>query len=309
MDLIHIHHSGANDLGDVVVSRQHDLVNLALFLREFATHGVGTCVVRDVVHQVLATAIDQQQTTIFEHTLRVEIVQRLAVLRHDRRERHAQAHRLGNALDLARNFALDKTLTTHLHCGRMHLITNQKSILQLLNLLVALHFAHLCYGEHQIDRFMLVQHIDTQAEQRRDQHLRLATIGGQIVHTSIQRNCLTHRGRKLRKGCSLGYTHLRTKLSHSGLRTCPDDIFDRKIIAIECRFTRLGIDDTHHRGHIQSEKVEERRILTEIVSIVGIVVRRGHITREQNHSLADSAAELCATCRVCVCAEHSCGSL
>ena len=156
MHLLHIHRTGFHILRSLVVSTQNYFVDILLLLGKFARYRVGTGVVGAVVFERLGSRIDQQQTTILQHAVTVEVVECLAVLRHDTWERNAQALSLGDTLHCAGNLTLYNALTAHLHCGGMHSISELECTLQSLDLLGRLHLSHLGYGKHQIDRLVVV---------------------------------------------------------------------------------------------------------------------------------------------------------
>ena len=270
--LLHVHHSRAHDACDVVVARQHDVVDLALLRRETAADRVGARVVGAVVHPILAAGIDQQQPSVGEHPLRVEVVQRLAVLRDDRRERHAEPHRLGDALDRTGDLALDDTRAAHPHGGGVHGVTDVEGILHLRHLLGALDLAHLRDGEHQVDRLVVVQQRRSDPQQRRELQLRFAAVGRQVVYAAAEPD----RGGQIvdqrRQRAAVGDARAGAFFAQRGLRPRPDDVVDGEIVAEKHLLARIGVDDARERRPVEAEIVEERRILTEIVGVVGRVV-------------------------------------
>ena len=120
-----VHHVGLHDARHVVVRRQYDVVNVFLLLGEASAHGIGARVVRAVAFDGFAAGVAQQQPALLQHAVGVEIVERLAVLRHDRRERHALSLRFGDAFDGSRDLAFDDAaLADHLrYHGNHHAYT------------------------------------------------------------------------------------------------------------------------------------------------------------------------------------------
>ena len=150
----------------MVVRCQYDVVNFFLLLREPAVDGVGARVVRAVAVHGLAACVAQQQPPLLQYAVGVEVVERLAVLRDDRGERQARTAGFGDALDGARDLALDHSRTAHLHSQRVHLVAYQERAFHRLDLLGALLLAHFGHGEHQFDRLVVVQQFGLDAEQR-----------------------------------------------------------------------------------------------------------------------------------------------
>ena len=82
-----------------------------------------------------------------------------------------------------------------------------------------------------------------------------------------------------------------------GLGTGPDDVLYRQVVAVEGLFARVGVDQPRERRRIQSEVVAESRILPEVVGVVGIVVGRSLVARDQDQTRSDLVAQgLAARC-------------
>ena len=245
MYLLHIHCARLHILWCLVVSTQDNFVNIPLLLRKLTRHRVGTGVVRAVVLERLRTAIHQEQSTIFQHSVAVEVVQCLTVLRYDARERYTESLRLGNTLHSSCNLALHNTRFTHLHCGGVHSVSELEGTLQCLDLLGRLHLAHLGYCKHQIDRLVVVELRNWQTQEACKLNLALATIRRQEVNlAALLQGGGNHAIESLER-LAVGDTHLNTQLHKAWLRASPDDILDGEIIAKEHLLARLGIDNRH----------------------------------------------------------------
>ena len=271
-----------DDVGHMVVCRQHDVVDILLFLREFPAYGVGAGVVGAVVVDRFAARVAQQQTPLFQYAVGVEVMQRFAVLRDDRRERHARTVGFGDAFDGARDFALDDARAAHLHGQRVHLVADLERALHLFDLLGALFLAHFGHGEHQVYRLVVVQQCGFDTQQRRQPKLCLSAVRGQEMDFAPQRNGFAEPFLEFGEGICRCDADLCAQLAQRGLRACPDDVLDREIVAVECLFARVGVDQARQRGDVQPEIVEERRILPEIVGVVRIVVGRKGVARQQD---------------------------
>ena len=218
-------------------------------------------------------------------------MQRLAVLRDDRRERHAEPHRLGDALDRTGDLALDDARAAHPHGGGVHGVTDVEGILHLRHLLGALDLAHLRDGEHQVDRLVVVQQRRSDPQQRRELQLRFAAVGGQVVDLAPLGDGLAQARLEGGRREGLRNAYLGAQLAERGLRAGPDDVLDGEVVAVEGLLARVGVDQTHQRGNVESEVVEERRVLAEIVGVVGVVVRCGGVSRKQDDALPDFRAQ------------------
>ena len=261
-----------DDVGHMVVCRQHDVVDILLFLREFPAYGVGAGVVGAVVVDRFAARVAQQQTPFLQYAVGVEVMQRFAVLRDDRRERHARTVGFGDAFDGTCDFALDDARAAHLHGQRVHLVADLECALHLLDLLGALFLAHFGHGEHQVYRLVVVQQCGFDTQQRRQPKLSLSAVGRQEMDFAPQRNGFAEPFLEFGEGVCRRDADLCAQLAQRGLRACPDDVLDREIVAVECLFARVGVDQARQRGDVQPEIVKERRILPEIVGVVRVVV-------------------------------------
>ena len=289
-----VHHVGLHDARHVVVRRQYDVVNVFLLLGEASAHGIGARVVRAVAFDGFAAGVAQQQPALLQHAVGVEIVERLAVLRHDRRERHALSLRFGDAFDGSRDLAFDDARAAHPHGRRVHLVADPEGAFHLLDLFGALLLAHLRHGEHQVHRLVVVQQRGFDAQQRRQLELGLPAVGRQVVDPAAQGDRpaqlffeLRHRER--RRDARSG-----AHFAQRGLRSGPDDVLDGEIVAVQRLFARVGVDHADDRRHVQPEIVAERGVLPEVVGVVGIIVRRERIAREQDDAASDLRAQLVA---------------
>ena len=84
----------------------------------------------------------------------------------------------------------------------------------------------------------------------------------------------------------LRYTHRRGLVGDQGLRTHPDDVVDVHVIAEDAFFARFGVDDGGQVGLVESEEIEERTVLPELVLVVGIVAAGFAVAQQQDHALA-----------------------
>ena len=221
-------------------------------------------------------------------------MQRLAVLRDDRRERHTESHRLGDALDRTGDLALDDARAAHPHGERVHLVSDAEGALHRLDLLGALDLAHLRDGEHQVDRLVVVQQRRSDPQQRRELQLRFAAVGRQVVYAAAEPD----RGGQIvgqrRQRAAVGDARAGAFFAQRGLRSGPDDVLDGEIVAVQRLFARVGVDHADDRRHVQPEIVAERGVLPEVVGVVGIIVRRERIAREQDDAASDLRAQLVA---------------
>ena len=85
----------------------------------------------------------------------------------------------------------------------------------------------------------------------------------------------------------------------------PDDVLDGEVVAVEGLLARVGVDHADERRDVQPEVVEERRVLAEVVGVVGIVVRGEPVSGEQDDALPDLRAQLAAARGIGFCREHN----
>ena len=218
-------------------------------------------------------------------------MQRFAVLRDDRREGESRSERLGDAFDRAGDLALNDARAAELHGQRVHFVADAEGSLHLLDLLGALLFAHLRHGEHQVHRLVVVQQGGLDAQQFRQLELRFAAVGRQVVDFAPLGDGLAQARLEGGRREGLRNAYLGAQLAERGLRTGPDDVLDGEVVAVEGLLARVGVDQTHQRGNVESEVVEERRVLAEIVGVVGVVVRCGGVSRKQDDALPDFRAQ------------------
>ena len=93
-------------------------------------------------------------------------------------------------------------------------------------------------------------------------------------------------------------------LAQRGLRAGPDDVLHGEVVAVERLLARVGVDDSRDARHVQPEVVAERRILAECVGVIGVVVRREGVARQQDQPLPDAGAQLAAARLVGGCRKH-----
>ena len=302
---IHVRHVRGDHGGHPVVRRQHDVVNVFLFLGELAAYGVSTGVVGTVVAQSLGSGVAQQQAAVLQYAVAVQVMQRFAVLRHDRRERHAPSECFGNAFDRAGDFALDDAGTAHLHCRSVHGVADVERFFELLDLLGTFLFPHLGYGHHQLDRLVIVQCGRFEAQQVGEQQLGFASVRGQVVDAASlddgfgQVRFQVGQREGVRNAC------FGPLFAQRRLRPRPDDVFDREVVAVQRNLSGVGIDQADQRRGVESEVVEERGVLAEIIGVVEVVVGCEHIARNEDQAAAHLAAQGAAASDVDFFCKHS----
>ena len=281
------------------------LIYIPLFLCKFARHRVCAGVVRAVAFERLCTCIYQEQTTILQDSVAIEVVECFTVLRHNAWERNTCSIRLHNTLHCSCNLSLHNASLTHLHRCGMHSITYLEGTLHSLNLLARLHLAHLRHGKHQIHRLVWIEFRYRQTQKARKFNLALTTIWWQVVNLATRLHRCGNNPVESLQGLAIRHSDLGTQLHEAWLRTCPDDILDGKVVAKEHRLARLGIYDTHKCRQLQTKIVLEGRVLTEVVGVVGIVVWRIEVSGDKDNTLTYTTAQLGTTRYVGCWTEHS----
>lgn len=289
--ILRIHHVGMQSRLGFVVRRQHYIIYILLFLRESAAHGEGSRVVRHIVVEVLAARVAQQQTAVLQNTRMVVVVQHLAVLRKDGRERYSRAVRHRHAVHRARDLMLAASRAGKAHSGGVHAVAYVESLFQSRDLLRALALAHLRHGEEQVERLAVVEHARGYAEHIRQLQFGLAAVGRQVVHCAALLYGATHVRGEGRHRLGVRHAHLRRQIGDGGLRSHPYYVVHGEVVAVERLRARVGVDYARQHRHVVAEKVEERRVLTEMIGVVRIVHGRLRVAREQDQSVTDSAAK------------------
>ena len=174
----------------------------------------------------------------------------------------------------------------------MHFIADFEGAFHLLDLFGALLFAHLRHGEHQVHRLVVVQQRGPDAQQLRQLEFGFPAVGREVVDPASQGDGLAKAffqlgHREGRRDADPG-----AHLAQRGLRTGPDDVLDGEVVAVERLLARVGVDHPDHRRDVQPEVVAERRVLPEIVGVVGVVVGRQGVAREEDDAASDFGAQL-----------------
>ena len=93
-------------------------------------------------------------------------------------------------------------------------------------------------------------------------------------------------------------THHLGLFSQRGLGTRPDDIVDGQLVAKHNLAVFIDIDDSRQTRIIESEEIEEGRVLTEAVGIVGIVHAHLIVTQEEQQSATHVLLQLCPAAEI-----------
>ena len=247
--------------------------------------------VRTISLDAFAAGVAQQQASFLQYAVGVEVVERFAVLRHDRRERYALSLGLGDAFDGACDLAFHDARAAHPHGRRVHVVADPEGAFHLFDLFGALLLAHFRHGEHQVYRLVVVQQCGLDTQQRRQLEFGLAAVGRQEMDFAAQGDGPAQprfelRHRECGRDADFG--------AHLAQRSGPDDVLDCEIVAVQRLFARVGVDQAGDGRHVQPEIVAERGVLAEIVGVVGVVVRREGVARKQDDSAPDLRAQFVA---------------
>ena len=213
-------------------------------------------------------------------------MERLAVLRDDGVERHAFAHFERDALDCPRDVALTCTGTAHLHGRRVHTISDFAGILDFAYLLVRLLVAQRYDGNGKLYRNAVRYRLRADAEPAAQLQFVVGTVGRQEVHRTPfpyrERQLLLQHGQRggMRNAASS------TQFAYGRLRSRPDDVVHRQVVAEEPVLARINVEQADQVGQFETVEVEEIAVLTEMVAVVGIVPRSLAVAGQQNESPA-----------------------
>ena len=274
-----------------VMSRHHDIIDLLLPLGETSTYRHRACKVRAIVHVRLCTGIGQHQPALLQQVAMIVVVQCLAIHRKDGRERHpcpmSQRYSLngtGNQLFLHPGLA-------HAHGRGVHLVTDVTGTFYLFNLQCTLYRTQSNDSLDELYRHLSGQlgHTDT-GQLFQPQLVGMAVRRQEVNLTSLTLGTLYHLF-QLGQWSTLLHAHLSSLLGHTGLGTHPDNIVHGKVITKEGLFPTLNIYHTGKARMIDTEEIEERTVLTEMIGIIGIVGRCLAIAQQQDKTTAYLAAQ------------------
>ena len=94
---------------------------------------------------------------------------------------------------------------------------------------------------------------------------------------------------------AMSHMDARCHVFHARLRTHPDDVVHRHVVAEQIVFTTVDVDDTCHARLVNAEKVEETTVLAKLVCVVRVVARSFVVTRENNQAVSHLASKGLAT--------------
>ena len=92
--------------------------------------------------------------------------------------------------------------------------------------------------------------------------------------------CLVEVGLQFLHGATILDSHCLTLIVQGGLRTRPHDVVDGEFVTKHYLSVLVDIDDCCQCGIVEAEEVEERGVLTEAISVVGIVHAHFHVSEE-----------------------------
>ena len=78
------------------------------------------------------------------------------------------------------------------------------------------------------------------------------------------------------------HTHLLSQRGNRRLVAHPDDVIDGEVVAENDRLVRVKVNDGGDVGNGKSEEIEEVAVLTEVISVVGIIHRSLVVAEEHS---------------------------
>ena len=256
-----------------------DLVDLALLLRKLAAGRIGAGKVGGIVLIAFGTGVDDHQLARFDDLVMQVVVQGLAVLGQDGRERDAPALGQGYAFHLADDLLFDDARNDAVARDGMHLVTEGAGVVD--------------RGDFNL--FLDQSHRDDRLDQREG-----TAVGRAQQFHQFQRIVVAGRRKVMdRTAGGEGFLYIRFQRAirlrggdaHKGsfrrdgrLRAHPDDVPDLHIVRIDGLFAALDVEDCGVLGIIQPEIIKPGTILTPFVAVVLVLCRGFDVADEKDDS-------------------------
>ena len=231
-----------------------------------------TRVVGTVVIQRLGTSIAEHQTASLQLVLRRSPVHDLTVLREDRRETHHRAISIGNTIERTGDFLLHYPRAAHTHSRRVHLITDDSSTLELINLFLRLCGTHLHDGFDKIHRSTLLLLVRMDTKEVKDLDLDVSAVRRKEMDLTMQPHSVVADSLEALHRSGVAHSDLLSHVVNTVHATVPHDVVDIDVVADECLNVVVNINHAYETVALLTEIIEEGGILTErIICVVRIV--------------------------------------
>ena len=291
-------HSGCEGVDCCLEGLEVEVVDHGLLVGEAVAHGHRRAEVAGVVQWVFGSCVEQEYLSVLEGVHESVLMQGLSL------------HRgyCGECLIAV----LAEASTLHFGCylcfghagahgavgGEVHVDTHVDSGLDVFYLLGGLVVAHVYDGFDHADRCLRGLFGRQDAQQLPQPHLVLAAVGGQEVHWLMLGQGGFHHRVELGQWACLAYAHQLALLVQGGLISHPHYVVDGEFVAEYDFAVVVDIDYSSQTCPVATEEVVERAVLTEVISIVGIVHGCLAIAQEEQEATTHASLQFVAALNV-----------
>ena len=144
----------------------------------------------------------------------------------------------------------------HLHGCRVHLIANDGGTLQLLDLFIGLHRAHLHDSLDQVHGSALFLLVGMDTEQVEYLNLDVSTVRRQEVDAALLAHGIVADGLQRLHRRRVLHADLLCHVVYTFYRAIPYDIVDTDVVADECLNVIIHVNDTHESFTVLTEMIQ-----------------------------------------------------
>ena len=222
----------------------------------------------------------------------------LSLYRCDGRERQRKALAAAGLLDDGGHFGLVDAWTNGPIGSKMHARGHVNSLVDDGNLLLILIDSLADDGLHHAFRHLNGLLLGVQSEQFPQPYLVVATVGRQEVDVLSTATCLVEIGFQLVHGARVADSTCCGALVECRNRARPYDVVNGQLIAKDYFTILIDVDDGCQSGIVETEEVEERRVLTEAIGVVSIVHAHFMVAQEEQQATAHVLLQACAAAQI-----------
>ncbi len=209
------------------------------------------------------------------------VMQCLPVLRQNGRERGHIAAADHNALHCAHHLLLYHSGAHKLHCGVVHCIAQVAGAVNLCYLARLLYKSLGHNGFDELFAGAFVYRGGFAVQDFGEQDDVVGAVLRDIMHRASFCQGLGHKAGQTCKGVGLPYSDLGGLVCNALLRTHPYDVVNIHIVAKNNLSAAVNVNHGRQAGLVQPEIIQERAVLPESISVVGII-RRGFVVAQKD---------------------------
>ena len=289
----------------IVMTGFHDRVNLQLALCELTAYRHGACIVRTIVVDGFCTCIAKSQAAFLEYVHGWIAMHDFTVLGKDGWETDHGTIRVGNAVDLSCYIFLCQPRTGKSHGCGVHLVTDDSSTLQFLNLFCRLGRSHLHYSLNESKRCFLFLLVGMNAEQIEYLQLDVPSVRREEVYLALLRHGVVADGLQRLHWSRVLDSHLFSHIVHTVYASVPNDVFNVYVVANECLDVIVYIYHTNQSVSVLSEVIQERRVLSKrCIPVIREIARRFVVAKNNDDAASDQFFQLFAALDISILAKH-----